>query len=106
MLATQQTVLKQLQERLKTLQAQAVLRQQQSDLTNDAQFNPTTETKFAEEEMIMIRVFVKQSAFSPRWHGPYDIKAVCNSCLAVSIKGKLRWYHMSQCKLFKGLKNN
>lgn len=106
MLATQQTVLKQLQERLKVLQAQAALKQQQSDLTNDAQFNLTSETKFAEGDMVMIRVFVKQSTFSPRWHGPYDVKAVCNSCLAVSIKGKLKWYHMTQCKLFKGVKNN
>ncbi|XP_073802844.1 uncharacterized protein [Danio rerio] len=38
-----------------------------------------------------MRVFVKQGAFTPRWHGPYEIKAVCNSCVATSIKGKLRW---------------
>ncbi|XP_051538180.1 uncharacterized protein LOC127431697 [Myxocyprinus asiaticus] len=52
-LASQQTVLKQLQERLKVLHTQATLKQQQSDLINDAQFNPTSEIKFAEGDMIM-----------------------------------------------------
>lgn len=102
MLATQQTVLVKLQERLKVLHAQAALKQKQSDLSNDAQFNPITERKFSEGDVVMVRVFVKQNAFSPRWHGPYEIKAVCNSCVAVTIRGKLRWYHMSQCKPFKG----
>lgn len=102
MVATQQSVLKQLQERLKVLYAQTTLKQQQSDLANDAHFNPNIEIKFSEGDMVMIRVFVKQGAFTPRWHGPYEVKAICNSCVATTIKGKLRWYHMSQCKLFKG----
>ena len=97
--AKQQTVLVQLQERLKVLYAHATLKQQQSDLVNDTQFNPNSEVQFADGEMV--RVFVKESAFAPRWHGPYEIKAVCNICLAVTIKGKLRWYHMAQCKKFK-----
>lgn len=92
MLATQQTVLVQLQERLKVLHTQADLKRQQSDLTNDAQFNPISK-KFSEGDIVMVRVFVKQNAFSPRWHGPYEIKAVCNSCVAVTIRGKLKWYH-------------
>lgn len=100
--AKQQTVLLQLQERLKVLYAQATLKQQQSDLNNDARFNPTAENRFTEGDMVMIRVFVKQSAFTPRWHGPYEIKAICNSCVAVTMRAKLRWYHMTQCKLFKG----
>ncbi len=37
--ATQQSVLKQLRERLEVLHARAALKQQQSDLTNDTQFN-------------------------------------------------------------------
>lgn len=100
--AKQQGVLRQLKERLNILQAQAALKQQQTDLWNDTRFNPTSECKFSEGDMIMIRVFVKQDPFSPRWHGPYEIKAICNSCIAVTIRGKLRWYHMSQCKSFKG----
>ncbi|KAJ8349706.1 hypothetical protein SKAU_G00248360 [Synaphobranchus kaupii] len=99
--AKQQVVLEQLQERLKVLHAQAALKQQQADLRNDAQFNPNSETKFAEGNMIMVRVFVKQDAFAPRWHGPYEVKAVCNRCIAVTIRGKFKWYHMSQCKLFE-----
>ncbi|KAL1248875.1 hypothetical protein QQF64_022193 [Cirrhinus molitorella] len=91
LLATQQTVLVQLQERLKVLHTQAALKQQQSDLMNDAQFNPMSETKFSEGDMVMVRVFVKQNAFSPRWHGPYEIKAVCNSCVAMTVRGKLKW---------------
>ncbi|KAJ8347786.1 hypothetical protein SKAU_G00263750 [Synaphobranchus kaupii] len=70
--AKQQVVLEQLQERLKVLHAQAALKQQQADLRNDAQFNPNSETQFAEGDMIMVRVFVKQDAFAPRWHGPYE----------------------------------
>ncbi len=99
--ATQQSVLKQLRERLEGLHARAALKQQQSDLTNDTQFNPTSEVKFSEGDMVMVRVFVKQGAFTPRWHGPYEVKAICNSCVATTVKGKLRWYHMSQCKSFK-----
>ncbi len=38
--ATQQSVLKQLRERLEVLHASAALKQQQSDLTNDTQFKP------------------------------------------------------------------
>ncbi len=102
--ATQQSVLKQLRERLEVLHARAALKQQQSDLTNDTQFNPTSEVKFSEGDMVMIRVFVKQGAFTPRWHGPYEVKAICNSCVATTVKGKLRWYHMSQCKSFKSTK--
>lgn len=102
MVATQQSVLKQLQEKLKVLHAHATLKQQQSDLSNDAQFNPNSEVRFLEGDMVMVHVFVNQGAFTPRWHGPYEIKAVCNSCVATTVKGKLRWYHMSQCKLFKG----
>ncbi len=83
----------------------AALKQQQSDLTNDTQFNPTSEVKFSEGDMVMIRVFVKQGAFTPRWHGPYEVKAICNSCVATTVKGKLRWYHMSQCKSFKSTPN-
>lgn len=98
----QQAVLKQLQERLKVLHAQAALKQQQADLRNDAQFNPISEIKFTEGNMVMVHVFVKQDAFAPRWHGPYEVKAVCHSCIAVAIRGKLKWYHMSQCKLFRG----
>ncbi|KAJ8342662.1 hypothetical protein SKAU_G00325900 [Synaphobranchus kaupii] len=71
--AKQQVVLEQLQERLKVLHAQAALKQQQADLRNDAQFNPNSETQFAEGDMIMVRVFVKQDAFAPRWHGPYEV---------------------------------
>ncbi len=55
MIATQQTVLKQLQERLSVLRAQATLKQQQSDLMNDAHFNPNSEIKFSEGDMVMIR---------------------------------------------------
>ena len=102
-LVKQQVVLEQLRERLKVLHAQAVLKQQQSDLRNDAQFNPTSEIKFTEGDMVMVRVFVKQDAFAPRWHGPYTVKAVCHSCIAVTIRGKLKWHHMSQCKLFRGI---
>ncbi len=102
--ATQQPVLKQLRERLEVLHARAALKQQQSDLTNDTQFNPTSEVKFSEGDMVMVRVFVKQGAFTPRWHGPYEVKAICNSCVATTVKGKLRWYHMSQCKSFKSKK--
>ncbi len=102
--ATQQSVLKQLRERLEVLHAHAALKQQQSDLTNDTQFNPTSEMKFSEGDMVMVRVFVKQGAFTPRWHGPYEVKAICNSCVATTVKGKLRWYHMSQCKSFKSTK--
>ncbi len=102
--ATQQSVLKQLRERLEVLHAHAALKQQQSDLTNDTQFNPTSEVKFSEGDMVMVRVFVKQGAFTPRWHGPYEVKAICNSCVATTVKGKLRWYHMSQCKSFKSTK--
>ncbi len=102
--ATQQSVLKQLRERLEVLHARAALKQQQSDLTNDTQFNPTSEVKFSEGDMVMVRVFVKQGAFTPRWHGPYEVKAICNSCVATTVKGKLRWYHMSQCKSFKSTK--
>ncbi len=83
----------------------AALKQQQSDLTNDTQFNPTSEVKFSEGDMVMVRVFVKQGAFTPRWHGPYEVKAICNSCVATTVKGKLRWYHMSQCKSFKSTQN-
>lgn len=101
-IAKQQVVLEQLQERLKVLYAQAALKQQQADRRNEALFNPTSEIKFAEGDMVMVRVFVKQDAFAPRWHGPYEVKAVCHSCIALAIRGKLRWYHMSQCKLFKG----
>ncbi len=43
----------------------AALKQQQSDLTNDTQFNPTSEVKFSEGDMVMVRVFVKQGAFTP-----------------------------------------
>ncbi len=93
--ATQQSVLKQLRERLEVLHARAALKQQQSDLTNDTQFNPTSEVKFSEGDMVMVRVFVKQGAFTPRWHGPYEVKAICNSCVATTVKGKLRWYHVS-----------
>lgn len=100
--AKQQTVLLQLQERLKVLYAQATLKQQRSNLNNDARFNPTAENRFTEGDMVMIRVFVKQSAFTPRWHGPYEVKAICNSCVAVTMRAKLRWYHMTQCNLFKG----
>ena len=100
--AKQHVVLKQVQERLKVLQTQAALKQQQADLHNDAQFNPTSETTFSAGDLVMVRVFVKQNTFSPRWHGPYEVKAICNSCIAVTIRGKLRWYHMTQCKLFKG----
>ncbi len=103
--ATQQSVLKQLRERLEVLHASAALKQQQSDLTNDTQFNPTSEVKFSEGDMVMVRVFVKQGAFTPRWHGPYEVKAICNSCVATTVKGKLRWYHMSQCKSFKSIQN-
>ncbi len=103
--ATQQSVLKQLRERLEVLHASAALKQQQSDLTNDTQFNPTSEVKFSEGDMVMVRVFVKQGAFTPRWHGPYEVKAICNSCVATTVKGKLRWYHMSQCKSFKSTQN-
>ncbi len=103
-LQTQQSVLKQLRERLEVLHARAALKQQQSDLTNDTQFNPTSEVKFSEGDMVMVRVFVKQGAFTPRWHGPYEVKAICNSCVATTVKGKLRWYHMSQCKSFKSTK--
>ncbi|KAJ8360416.1 hypothetical protein SKAU_G00169410 [Synaphobranchus kaupii] len=95
-LVKQQVVLEQLRERLKILHAQAVLKQQQADMRNDAQFNPTSEIKFTEGDMVMVRVFVKQDAFAPQWHGPYEVKAVCHSCIAVAIRGKLRWYHMSQ----------
>ncbi len=102
--ATQQSVLKQLRERLEVLHARAALKQQQSDLTNDTQFNPTSEVIFSEGDMVMVRVFVKQGAFTPRWHGPYEVKAICNSCVATTVKGKLRWYHMSQCKSFKSTK--
>ncbi len=102
--ATQQSVLKQLRERLEVLHARAALKQQQSDLTNDTQFNPTSEVKFSEGDMVMVRVFVKQGAFTPRWHGPYEVKAICNSCVTTTVKGKLRWYHMSQCKSFKSTK--
>ncbi|KAL2092522.1 hypothetical protein ACEWY4_012320 [Coilia grayii] len=90
--ARQQTVLSQIQERLKVLHAQATLRQQQSDSMNEAHFNPSSEVKFAEGDMVMVRVFVKENAFAPRWHGPYEVKAVSNSCLAVSTRGKLRWF--------------
>ncbi len=103
--ATQQSVLKQLRERLEVLHARAALKQQQSDLTNDTQFNPTSEVRFSEGDMVMVRVFVKQGAFTPRWHGPYEVKAICNSCVATTVKGKLRWYHMSQCKSFKSTQN-
>ncbi len=89
MVATQQSVLKQLRERLEVLHARAALKQQQSDLTNDTQFNPTSEVKFSEGDMVMVRVFVKQGAFTPRWHGPYEVKAICNSCVATTVKGKL-----------------
>ncbi|KAJ8348089.1 hypothetical protein SKAU_G00266780 [Synaphobranchus kaupii] len=88
-LAKQQVVLEQQRERLKVLHAQAALKQQQADLRNDAQFNPTSEIKFAEGDMVMVRVFVKQDAFAPRWYGPYEVKAVCHSCIAVAIRGKL-----------------
>ncbi len=103
--ATQQSVLKQLRERLEVLHARAALKQQQSDLTNDTQFNPTSEVKFSEGDIVMVWVFVKQGAFTPRWHGPYEVKAICNSCVATTVKGKLRWYHMSQCKSFKNTQN-
>ena len=56
--AKQQTVLVQLQERLKVLYAHATLKQQQSDLVNDTQFNPNSEVQFADGEMV--RVFVKE----------------------------------------------
>ncbi|KAJ8355036.1 hypothetical protein SKAU_G00226030 [Synaphobranchus kaupii] len=46
--AKQQVVLEQLRERLKVLHAQAVLKQQQADMRNEAQFNPTSEIKFTE----------------------------------------------------------
>ncbi len=103
--ATQQSVLKQLRERLEVLHARAALKQQQSDLTNDTQFNPNSEVKLSEGDMVMVRVFVKQGAFTPRWHGPYEVKAICNSFVATTVKGKLRWYHMSQCKSFKSTQN-
>ncbi len=103
-LRDQQSVLKQLRERLEVLHARAALKQQQSDLTNDTQFNPTSEVKFSEGDMVMVRVFVKQGALTPRWHGPYEVKAICNSCVATTVKRKLRWYHMSQCKSFKSKK--
>lgn len=70
--AKQQTVLMQLQERLKVLCAQATLKQQQLDLNNDAQFNPSAENRFTEGDMVMICVFVKQSTSMPQWHGPYE----------------------------------
>ncbi|KAJ8365760.1 hypothetical protein SKAU_G00145910 [Synaphobranchus kaupii] len=44
----QQVVLEQLRERLKILHAQAALKQQQADMRNEAQFNPTSEIKFTE----------------------------------------------------------
>ncbi len=43
----------QLRERLEVLHARAALKQQQSDLTNDTQFNPTSEVKFSEGDMVM-----------------------------------------------------
>ncbi len=52
--ATQQSVLKQLRERLEVLHARAALKQQQSDLTNDTQFNPTSEVKFSEGDMVKV----------------------------------------------------
>ncbi len=30
---------------------------------------------------------MKQGAFTPRWHGPYEVKAICNSCVATTVKG-------------------
>ncbi|KAJ8269717.1 hypothetical protein COCON_G00123240 [Conger conger] len=53
-LAKQQGVLEQLKERLKVLHAQAALKQQQADMRNDAQFNPTSEIKFTEGDMVMV----------------------------------------------------
>lgn len=102
MQATQQTVLNQLQERLKVLNSQASLRQQQTDRANDILHNPIAETKFSEGDLVMVKVFVKENVFAPRWHGPYQVKAVCNNCLAVQTRGKMRWYHMAQCKTFRG----
>lgn len=100
--ATQQTVLTQLQERLKVLYTHAALKQQQADKANDALHNPQTETTFTEGDLVMIKVFVRENAFVPRWHGPYEVKAVCNNGLAVKTRCKLRWYHMAQCKRFQG----
>ena len=97
-LAKQQGVLEQLRKWLKVFHAQAALKQHQADLQNDAQFNPTSEITFAEGDMVMISVLVKQNAFAPRWHGPYEVKAVCHSCIAVGTQN-----HMNQCKLFKGV---
>ncbi len=48
---------------------------------------------------------VERANCTPRWHGPYEVKAICNSCVATTVKGKLRWYHMSQCKSFKSTQN-
>ncbi len=48
---------------------------------------------------------VERANRTPRWHGPYEVKAICNSCVATTVKGKLRWYHMSQCKSFKSTQN-
>ncbi len=48
---------------------------------------------------------VERANRTPRWHGPYEVKAICNSCVATNVKGKLRWYHMSQCKSFKSTQN-
>ncbi len=48
---------------------------------------------------------VERANHTPRWHGPYEVKAICNSCVATTVKGKLRWYHMSQCKSFKSTQN-
>lgn len=100
--ATQQAVLTQLQERLKVLYTHAALKQQQADIANDALHNPQTETKFTEGDVVMVKVFVRENAFAPQCHCPYEVRAVCNNCLAVKTRRTLRWYHMAQCKRFQG----
>ncbi len=32
---------------------------------------------------------VERANRTPRWHGPYEVKAICNSCVATTVKGKL-----------------
>ncbi len=36
----------------------------------------------------MVRVFVKQGAFTPRWHGPYEVKAIWQQLCGHNCEGE------------------
>ena len=67
-LEKQQVVLQQLLERLKVIHAQAALKQQQADLGNDGQFNPTSDNTFTEGDIVMSSLSLSLSHFCLNLH--------------------------------------